>query len=401
MNSFSYKNDFGKIYYNFSNGSALKALAVKDIHYTNLFRFCHTAFGIASYTKAVDQAEYVITETPQGYTLKITWLSTKLKSETIKQYLNDLKAGIPIPSCESEWRTSILYDLKFLLKLGSSIAFTCDNIDRQYHASLFAEIVFEQLLYKEKDKPKEIEPFNPEPTEFKVPVELIFDTVFENYQEAYKHFGVDHNKLIEQLKPLEGKDFLADFLLGFTYFVYLNKPDLAYEYFKRASKMVYDIHSELVPHLLNFMGDIEFSIKHDIKASEQSYLSSLIWGNESGFLNLAYLYLQQAKIDKKTTALNLVRIGEKILESEPNKLRRIAGYHIVASVYIWNKQYEDAARTHSYFLNSAKFCNLYPEQIEAYLVMVFSVNDFDFTSNMIVEYPVILKNYSLHVDTWK
>ncbi len=401
MNSFNYKNDFGKIYYNFSNGSALKALSVKDIHFTNMFRFCRNVFGVASYTKAVDQAEYIIGETQQGYSIKITWLSTKLKSETINQYLSDLKAGIPIPANQSEWRTSILYDLDILVTICSSIAFTCENIGRQYQASLFAEIELAQLIEQEKDKTKEIVPFKSEPTEFSVPLELIVDTVIDKYKEAYKHFGVNHTELIEQLKPLEGKDFLADFLLGFTYFVYLKKPDLAYEYFKRASKMVYEIHSELVPHLLNFMGDIEFSIKNDIKASEQSYVNSLLWGNESGFLNLAYLYLQQALVEKKTTALNLVRIGEKILENEPNKLRRIAGYHIVASVYIWNKQFEDAARTQYYFLSSSKFCNSYPDQIESYLVMVFSVNDFDFTSNLIVEYPVILKDFSLHVDTWK
>jgi len=401
MKSYNYKNNFGNLYYSFSDGSALKSMEVKDIHFINMSRFCRNVFGVAQYTRATDHAEYWITEMPEGYSVKIIWISTKLKSETINQYLNYLKAGIPIASSNSEWRNSIQYDLEMLSKISSRVEFSCEYVAQQYQTSFTAEIRFENLVWRETEKTEAIEPFNTEPTEFKVPLELIFKEVYDNYKEAMKFFGTNHKKLFDILRPLEGKEFLADFLIGFTYHVFLKMPNKGYEYYKRASKMVYDIHASLIPHLLNFMGNIEFSTKHDYNASEQTYLNSLLWGNESGFLNLAYLYLQQARLDKKNNALNLVRIGEKILEHETDNNRQLAGYHIVASVYIWNRQYEDAARTQAIFLLDDYFCTTNPELIEVYLIMVFSVNDFDFVSNLIVEYPLILNNYSLHVDTWK
>jgi len=51
------------------------------------------------------------------------------------------------------------------------------------------------------------------------------DLINENVTEALKYFGSDHQKLFDILKPLEGKEFLADFLIGTTYFMYLVMPN--------------------------------------------------------------------------------------------------------------------------------------------------------------------------------
>ena len=89
-------------------------------------------------------------------------------------------------------------------------------------ASLYCEITFEKLYSFPKGEDKPDENFQVEAQRFSVPHELLADLINENVEEALKVFGSDHQKLFNVLIPLEGKNFLADFLIGATYFMYLD-----------------------------------------------------------------------------------------------------------------------------------------------------------------------------------
>lgn len=400
MGVFTYNDVNWKVYSNVNNGTVLNILNAKDEHRSNLFGFLHNTLGIMNYTNKSGPIFYEIKETEFGYSITINWTTTKLKSETTKYFLELLKSNSKPSETTTDWRVAILKYLENLNNDCQRIDYSCVLSDKDYKANLFCEITFDKLYSFPKGEDKADENFIPDEQEFTMPYELLAVLINENIKEALKYFGNDHQKLFDILRPLEGKEFLADFLIGATYYMYLDMPNKAYSYFKRAL-IISDNNQIQVPSvLLDFIGNIEYTTLKNPEEAEQSLIKSLLVGNEQGFLKIAYLYLQQGQNEKKDIALSFAQIGEQILPHDEDENHRVAGYHIVASVYLWNKEFKLAEEAHSKFLSNPTWCDNYSDLVRAYLLLAIAYNDNDFITNIITDYTFLTKKFPAIFDCW-
>lgn len=401
MGKFTYKDVNWKVYSNVNNGTVLNILNPKEEHRSNLFGFLHNTLGVMNYTNKSGPIFYEIKEIESGFSMIINWTSTKLKSETTQYFLQLLKAGNKPNNITTDWRIAILSYLENLVADCTVIDYKTETAEKEFKATLYCEIPFEKLYSFPKGEDQIDENFDDSEQEYSVPYELIEDFITENIQGALKYFGNDHQKLFDTLQPFEGKEFLADFLIGATYYLYLDMPNKAYGYFQRALNIGNNQGLELPPLLLDFIGSIEFSTTTDKEKAEQTFIKSLLVGNEKGFLKLAYLYLQQGRNDKKEIAFSLAQVGEQILPFDEDENLRIAGYHIVASVYLWNRKYSLAENTHGNFLANQTWCNDYPELVKSYLLLAVALNDLDFITNIITDYSFLTKKFPAIFDCWQ
>lgn len=400
MNRFTYKDVNWKVYSNVNNGTVLNSLNTKEEYRSNLFGFLHNTLGIMNYTNKSGQIYYEIEETDFGYTMTINWISTKLKSETTKYYLDLLNNESKPSDLTTDWRNAIFDYLQRLVNDCRKVEYNFVQEAKEYKASLYCEITFENLYSYPKGEDKTDENFEVEAQSFSVPHELLADLINENVAEALKYFGNDHQKLFDILKPLEGKEFFADFLIGATYYMHLDMPNKAYSYLQRATKIA-EVNGVQIPTLLlDFIGSIEFQTLKNPEEAEQSFIKSMLVGNEEAFLKLAYLYLQQGQNDKKEIALSLAKMGEQILPYDENETHRLAGYHIVASVYLWNNEFGLAEQAHTHFLKNKNWCEEYSDIIKPYLLLAIAYDNVTFITNIITDYTFLTKQFPAIFDVW-
>ena len=400
MNIFTYKDVNWKVYSNVNNGTVLNSLNTKEEYRSNLYGFLHNTLGIMNYTNKSGQIFYEIKETDFGYTMTIDWISTKLKSETTKYYLDLLNNQSKPIDLTTDWRNAIFGYLQKLVNDCRKIDYSIVQEAKEFKASLYCEITFENLYSFPKGEDKPDENFEDEVQHFSVPYELLADLINENISESLKYFGNDHQKLFDILKPIEGKEFLADFLIGATYFMFLDMPNKAYLYFQRAIKIAEENSIQLPPILFDFIGRIEFESLKNPEEAEQSFIKSMLVGNEEAFLKLAYLYLQQGQNDKKEIALSFAKMGEKILPYDEDETHRLAGYHIVASVYLWNREFDSAEQAHSQFLKNETWCEEYSDIIKPYLLLAIAYDNTNFITNLITDYTFLTKKFTAIFDCW-
>jgi hypothetical protein len=400
MNSYTFKNYNWKVFGNVNDGSILNKLKAKDEHRGKLFSFLHHTLGVMNFTAKNAIISFEIKETEIGYSIKIDWTSTKMKSETTLHFLRDVQQCIAIPEHTTIWRNQLKFYMESLVPVCTSIDYRFRLEGSEYLATLRCDISFDQLYSYPKGEDKPDADFTKNPVEFSVPYELIKGVIDEKLAVALLYFGDDHTKLFETLKPLEGKEFLADFLIGATYFLFLELPNKAYAYFERALKIAESQDLSIPPSLLDFMADIQWKVKNNPDEAEHLLLGSLLTGNESGILKLAYLHLQQAQNDKKEIALSLAQIGEQILGFENDADRQKAGYHIVASVYLWNGLFDEAERIQVNFLNYDVWCLENQEIIFSYLILALALDDKAYITNLATDHVFLTKMFPVIFDVW-
>ena len=402
MGGFEYNDVNWKVFGMINSGSVLNIINVKEEYRSKLFGFLHNTLGVMNFTSKSGKIHYHIKEQDYGYSMEIVWTSTKLKSETTLSFLELLKTGEQPFEVKTEWRNYILAYLKNLTADCFEINYNYDVDDnKQYIATLKCKINFEKLYEFPKGEDIVDDDFDEDGSEFTVPYELIIDSISENIKVALTYFGNDHAKLFDTLKPIEGKEYLADFLIGATYYLYLDQPNKAYSYFKRSLNLMSEISNEISPLILDFISQIEFLEKGNPKEAEQNLIKSLLVGNQEGFLKLAYIYLQQAQNENKEVALKLVESGVKILEFDEDEEHRIAGFHIVASVYLWNNKFESAESVHFNFLSDKEWCQQYSGQVKSYLLLAVAINNNDFISNIFSDYSYLVDLFPELFNAWK
>jgi hypothetical protein len=402
MNNFMYDDVNWKVFGIVNDGTISNHLKVQKDNRSKLHGFLHYTLGIMNYTSVNGPIHYEIKELEESYSIHIVWGSTKLKSQTTLDYINALKNKEQPDTGNSEWRIAIAHYLKLVFANCYNLRYSIDKgLGKDYVANLYTEIKISDLYTDPNSIDEPNKEFDNEPKEFMVPIELIAEAINENIQEAIKHFGTNHQLLFNILEPLAGKEFLADFLIGSTYYVYLDMPHKAYDYLKRASVLMSDTKLPFAPTLLDFLGNIEMTIKKNPNRAEEAFMKGMMLGNEKAFLKLAYVYLQQAITDKKEVALDLVQISENVLHYDEDLQSQISGYHIAASVYVWNGCFEKAEKAHHHFLSNVEWCTKNSNMVESYLVFSIAKNDENFLSNLITDYPIVLNHFALIINTWQ
>ena len=399
-NKYVFNGDIGKAYQLVNSGKVLTQLNTKREHTQNLFDFLHQTIGVMNYTDKKGDVFFEIQETETGYSILLKWPTTKVKSETTRYYLELLQAGARPEGAMNDWRTAIFHYLEKLVSDCSLVRYNIVQHEKEFTADFFCEISFERLYAYPFEVDAVDKKFKPEGKEYSVPYELIKDFVGENFHEALSCFGKDHLRLFDILKPFEGKEFVADFLMGATYYLFLDMPNKAYAYLTRALTLSEKQGAAVPPVLLDFIGSIEHS-RHESEKAEHTLIQSLLIGNEKGFLKLAYLYFENADSEKKDIALSLARIGEKILPFMKDEKHRLGGYHIAATVYLWNNEFGLAEDVHRKFLENQPWCEEFPELVSVYLLLAIALIQDEFLANIFLDYPHIIQRFRTVFDCWQ
>lgn len=402
MNSFTFNDQKRNVFRIINDGTVLHELKVKNEFKKELYGILFEAMCIMNYTGLHDIVNYSIEETSKGYTLNLQWFSTPLRAEICNTYYNAIKKKQVVVPPEINWKSEVLKYTQKLVSRGIFFTFYNEKIEKnKYRSHIIAGVSFKQLLRDNDYVLKSDVGLDSTSKRFSVPYELLENIINENLIDAGKYFGKDHEKLISLLLPFSGKEFYADFLIGASYYMFQNMPNKAYEHFKRSLNLLKDKNDTAKKIILDFMANIEFVTKQDPAAAQQSLIRSMLVGNQQSFLKLAYIYLQRAVTEKKEMAYALADIGEQILPYDEDKDHRLSGYHIVASVYLWNKKFNDAEAAHHFFFSDTDWCNNNIELIRAYVVFAIVVGNKDFISNLIIDNPIVLSRFRIIIETWQ
>ncbi|MEZ5195252.1 MAG: hypothetical protein R2764_02255 [Bacteroidales bacterium] len=402
MNTFNYHDVNWNVFSLVNTSEIAKALNVQEIHRHGINAFISDVLSVMTYSTIKGVIQFNVHEIPSGYSMTLDYQATKLRSETLLQYFRIIKAGQKPETGITPWKINLAENLESLVNKSKELKILRrEPVDKAFPVSLYAQIDFDKLIITDEpiDKPDPHASVNSRP--FIVPPELLDEIINENLWEAISLFGKDNERLIHLLEPLSGKVFYADFLIASAYYVCLRKPRTAYLHLQRALNLMYDdVQVEVAASVFDMMADIEIDVNNDFDAAELSFLCGLVAENTTSFLNLAYLYLQQANHQKKDYALYLARMGEQLLPDDPDPEHQVSGYHIVASVYLWHNLHFAAQLAHDKFLSDLNWCLKYPEFVSAYLMFAIANENADFIIRMLKDYEPVWEHFPLIIETY-
>lgn len=382
--------------------------------------FLHQGLGLMNYTNQGQPLSYTVTPTAQGYALWVHWSATSVKAKALLEFLAQLRQGQQPDPGTTSWRQRLVYHLTSLLAADEHFVLTHEpGPARAVIMTLSAEVKTAALEAAAADRDIELAAAPPAllPPPRMVPYELVAGVIGENLAAARALYGKDHAALLAVALPLTGFEVMADVLVGFTYYLYLNQPQRAYPFLRRVADQAASLDRWLARYVLDFVGNIEFGHLRWPGQAEYSLVRSLALGNDYALLKLAYLYLQQASMAHREQAGLLARHGELLLsvapeaydEADPNADdgpaphdpdQRRAGYHIIASVYLWNRDVLGAARAHAHFMNELDWCQKHRKLVEGYLLLAFALNDVSFLTDLITDYPILREEFGLLLGAW-
>ena len=116
---------------------------------------------------------------------------------------------------------------------------------------------------------------------------------------------------------------------------------------------------------------------------------------------LAYQLLQDGNPGTKETVHSLAISAITQLHENSNEEQRLAGYHIVASIFLWNQAFSSAKEIHRRFLTNQEWCETYPELVESYLTFAFVVGNDPFTNELPDNCATAFVPLQLLADTWR
>lgn len=373
-----------------------------------------------NYTNLGGVITYTVTATAKGYELLINWALSATKAEVVISYLAQLRQGEQPQPGTTPWRVTVAEKLSGLLAGSERLAVAYEpGMGRTGRMTLEAEVTAAALdaaaAARDIDLVSEPPALTTPPRQ--VPYELVAGVIGENLAAARALYGRHHEALLAVALPLTGYEVVADVLVGFTYYLYLSQPQRAYPFLRRAADQAASLNWWLARYVLDFVGNIEFGHLRWPGRAEYSLVQSLAVGNDYALLKLAYLYLQQASKPHREQAYLLARHGELLLSVAPNDFdktapnadekpaphdpeHRRAGYHIVASVYLWNRDLAGAARVHAHFMNEPDWCRKHRNLVQAYLLLAFALNNEAFLTDLIADYPVVRQEFGLLLGAW-
>lgn len=395
-----------------NDSTIFQQLQVPTDYRGSLWSFLHRGLGVMNYTNLGSTLTYAVTQLAGSYRLEVRWAISGAKADLLGLWLAQLRRDEQPETGKTEWRQTVAARLAELVGSAEQLQLSYEpGAARTGHMSLLAEIANATLETEaakaDADLPTELPALLPPP--YQVPYELVADVIGENLAAARALYGQDHAALLALLLPLAGREVMADVLVGFTYYLYLDQPKRAYPFLRRAADQAAYLPRRVAKWVLDFVGSIEFGHLRWPGQAEYTLVQSLAVGNDYALLKLAYLYLQQASAPNRLQAHELARYGELLLSvADPEKGpaphdadHSRAGYHIVASVYVWNLDLEGAARVQGYFLENADWCRQQRKLVESYLLLVFALNDEDFINSLVIDYPVVREDFGTVLGAWQ
>jgi len=149
MNSYTYNDVSWRVFGEINGGSVVKLLNVKELHQSHVSSFLWNAMNLMNYSAKNQIIYYNITETEFGYTFQMNWTTSKVKANTINDYIKLLKTNEEPETGGTSWKESISSAIRSLLKYSSAFSFTytddIDKIDFQ-QVTLNSEIKFSSLI---------------------------------------------------------------------------------------------------------------------------------------------------------------------------------------------------------------------------------------------------------------
>ncbi|MBF9144493.1 hypothetical protein [Hymenobacter properus] len=409
---YTYRGISSRAYADLNGGIVADRLGVPAGLRGSLLTFLHRGMGVMNFTCLGGEITYSVGPLPAGYHFAVRWPVSTVKANLVSTWLGELHQGQQPAPGATQWKQVVCTYLAGLLSSGAAVQVSYEPGDAQTgYGNLTAEITTEALTAAATQEDTGPPPQLPDllPAPFLVPYELVAGVIGENLAAARAVYGQDHTALLALLLPLTGRELMADVLVGFTYHIYLKQPNRAYPFLRRAADNIRLLDRRVAKWVLDLVGSIEFQHLRWPEQAEATLVQSMTVGNEYALLKLAYLYLQQASAVNRKQAHELARYGELLLSvSQPDKGpsphdadHSRAGYHIVASVYLWKIDLEAATRTHAPFLGDTDWCLRHRKLVEAYLLLAFALNDDDFINNLVLDYPIVRQEFALVLGAWQ
>lgn len=162
------------------------------------------------------------------------------------------------------------------------------------------------------------------------------------------------------LQPIQAVDHRVDYFLALIY-SFTDARD-----FKKAKQHLESYKKRSAGSQLRVDDRVLAMFLRHIRSQTGTYdereaiaLQEIAKGNESHYLSLAFLYVNEAQ--HYDFALVLAELGEEYLNGKAETERHSewgrGGYHIVACVYLWYRLYKRVERLEAYFLDNRYYEN--------------------------------------------
>lgn len=382
MNRYSYKGSKnGKLYYEVNTGKVADVVKAKQENRVGLDRFLHQALGVMNFTSIEHEVSYELVEQSYGYSIHIYWISTKLKTNTTKEYIQHFELdGKPL-SVKTEWRQHIVRYIQGLVSGCQLISYSVHKVcNQRREVSLYCEIAFAAL---EADQDEEIDY-----TLINTPYEPISAELKTRIPEIMKHYGERPAQFLEMALPYLNQNCLLDVLISLTYTYEFDEPEKAYPLVKRAVNHLHQEEAlqEYEVIVVSLLSELERLYRGNfveaIKLSERS----ITLGNEEPCLTLAYMYLIKHQNHQKLRAKELAIRGAKYLMETEEVISPDAA-HIIACVALWNKDFEMATQYDTLFLSLPLWMRTAHKLAWVYISMAVAIQNSDFLDRIMQHYP--------------
>lgn len=205
-----------------------------------------------------------------------------------------------------------------------------------------------------------------------------------------KYLDVDDKKCIGILKTIIEEIPIAGIIIGIAYFNE-GKSELSNRYILKALNEIdaIDLEDDLIGIIAEVIATNELNLGVTNDRTIRLFFEVLNI-NQSGtaLIKLSYLILSRNIKHLKEFALENVSIAIEYNLKDDNEATKIAGFHVICSILIWNNKFDIAEEYHHYFLkDNTDFYVNYFEHIESYLTLAIVKNNANFISNLILDFP--------------
>jgi len=319
-----------------------------------------------------------IKDNGDSFEFKANWTSTKMKAAFLEIVFNEIVHLNKVENEYVKWRES-LFDSILAIKGRASEMKLVKSSDNQID---FSFIVHLKQLQATHEPDNFIDP--------KFIVELGTKSPYEVYKIGISYIDHDNKKCIGILKTILDESPIAGLMIGIAYFKE-GKSELSSQYINRALEHIDfdDFDDDFKGYIAEIIATNDYNRGIGNDSSIRNYFEVLNL-NQSGsaLIKLSYIILSKNIISLKSFALENVSIAISYNENDKNLDSKIAGFHIICSVLLWNDKFVEAERYHHYFLNEGcNFVKSHFEHIESYIILAIAKNNINFISNMFLDYP--------------
>ena len=389
-NDFIWKNIHGnintnRIYPHFNRGNHFK----KEFNSVT-----SSTVSLANYTIKNTETKLFLSirDNVDYFEFNSNWVATKMKGAFLETIFDEIVNQNKTENKYINWRGN-LFDYLLYLKGITTDLTLLKTSDFQIIVSFKAPLKLLQAGFE-----------NIELVDTSFIIALNNKTPNEIYKIGLNFLDLDNKKCIAILKIIFETHPFVGIAIGMAYFN-LDENKLSNEYIVTGlnQRNYLDFSDDFIGVLCEVIATNELNLGISNDRTIRMLFKTLNSNQSpSALIKLSYIILSKNIKYLNEFALENIAIATEYNFNDKNEFTKIAGFHIICSVLLWNNKFEEAENYHTYFLEeTTTFYKNYKDLVEGYIILALAKNNINFISNLILDFPHLKKFFSSLFEAWE